>query len=162
MYSEPEVERIARVAFEAAQKRQKRLCSVEKSNVLEVRRCGCGGRSSSSISSWTCQKLRHYGGGGRGSSSRGSMGDGCAVNGGYGSEPPGVAARKATAAANTRSPVTVAADSGGSSNDGVPFNRSTARSRLGPAAAVQQPVASAPPLLTQIEKRIGSSNSSIE
>jgi 3-isopropylmalate dehydrogenase len=36
------VERIARVAFEAAQKRGKRLCSVEKSNVLEVR--GCWGR----------------------------------------------------------------------------------------------------------------------
>eukprot|EP00882_Tetradesmus_deserticola_P012692 GHRQ01013451.1.p1 GENE.GHRQ01013451.1~~GHRQ01013451.1.p1 ORF type:complete len:342 (+),score=160.43 GHRQ01013451.1:156-1181(+) len=36
VYSESEVERIARVAFEAAQKRQKRLCSVEKSNVLEV------------------------------------------------------------------------------------------------------------------------------
>lgn len=33
----PQVERIARVAFEAAQKRGKRLCSVEKSNVLEVR-----------------------------------------------------------------------------------------------------------------------------
>jgi 3-isopropylmalate dehydrogenase len=31
-----QVERIARVAFEAAQKRSKRLCSVEKSNVLEV------------------------------------------------------------------------------------------------------------------------------
>ncbi|KAF5836112.1 3-Isopropylmalate dehydrogenase [Dunaliella salina] len=30
------VERIARVAFEAARKRNKRLCSVEKSNVLEV------------------------------------------------------------------------------------------------------------------------------
>jgi hypothetical protein len=38
VYSESEVERIARVAFEAAQKRQKRLCSVEKSNVLEVRK----------------------------------------------------------------------------------------------------------------------------
>jgi hypothetical protein len=37
VYSESEVERIARVAFEAAQKRGKRLCSVEKSNVLEVR-----------------------------------------------------------------------------------------------------------------------------
>ncbi|KAG2440919.1 hypothetical protein HXX76_003772 [Chlamydomonas incerta] len=36
VYSEPEVERIARVAFEAARKRGKRLCSVEKSNVLEV------------------------------------------------------------------------------------------------------------------------------
>eukprot|EP00955_Chlamydomonas_euryale_P060153 357632-Chlamydomonas_euryale.AAC.1 len=36
VYSEPEVERIARVAFEAAQKRSKRLCSVDKSNVLEV------------------------------------------------------------------------------------------------------------------------------
>ena len=35
--SEPEVERIAHVAFQAAQKRNKRLCSVEKSNVLEVR-----------------------------------------------------------------------------------------------------------------------------
>ena len=30
------IERIARVAFESAQKRQKKLCSVEKSNVLEV------------------------------------------------------------------------------------------------------------------------------
>lgn len=36
VYSESEVERIARVAFEAARKRNKRLCSVEKSNVLEV------------------------------------------------------------------------------------------------------------------------------
>jgi 3-isopropylmalate dehydrogenase len=36
IYSESEVERIARVAFEAARKRSKRLCSVEKSNVLEV------------------------------------------------------------------------------------------------------------------------------
>jgi len=31
-----QIERIARVAFEAARKRNKRLCSVEKSNVLEV------------------------------------------------------------------------------------------------------------------------------
>ena len=30
------MERIARVAYEAATKRGKRLCSVEKSNVLEV------------------------------------------------------------------------------------------------------------------------------
>lgn len=36
IYSESEVDRIARVAFEAARKRSKRLCSVEKSNVLEV------------------------------------------------------------------------------------------------------------------------------
>lgn len=36
VYSEPEVERIARVAFEAARKRGGRLCSVDKSNVLEV------------------------------------------------------------------------------------------------------------------------------
>lgn len=31
-----QIERIAHVAFQLAQKRQKRLCSVEKSNVLEV------------------------------------------------------------------------------------------------------------------------------
>ena len=36
IYSESEVERIARVGFEAAMKRSKRLCSVEKSNVLEA------------------------------------------------------------------------------------------------------------------------------
>lgn len=36
VYSEPEVERIARVAFDIAQKRQGRLVSVDKSNVLEV------------------------------------------------------------------------------------------------------------------------------
>jgi 3-isopropylmalate dehydrogenase len=35
-YSEPEVERIAHVAFQAAQKRNKRVCSVDKSNVLET------------------------------------------------------------------------------------------------------------------------------
>lgn len=35
-YSEPEVERIAHVAFSAAQKRNKRVCSVDKSNVLET------------------------------------------------------------------------------------------------------------------------------
>jgi 3-isopropylmalate dehydrogenase len=35
-YSRSEVERIARVAFEAAQKRGRRLCSVDKANVLEV------------------------------------------------------------------------------------------------------------------------------
>lgn len=36
VYSESEVDRIARVAFEAARKRGGKLCSVEKSNVLEV------------------------------------------------------------------------------------------------------------------------------
>merc|ERR1711934_312227 len=36
VYSESEVDRIAKVAFEIAQKRGGRLCSVEKSNVLEV------------------------------------------------------------------------------------------------------------------------------
>ncbi|KAK9826671.1 hypothetical protein WJX74_009143 [Apatococcus lobatus] len=36
VYSEPEVERIAHVAFDAARKRRKRLCSVDKANVLEV------------------------------------------------------------------------------------------------------------------------------
>jgi 3-isopropylmalate dehydrogenase len=36
VYSESEIERIGRLAFEAALKRQGRLCSVDKSNVLEV------------------------------------------------------------------------------------------------------------------------------
>lgn len=36
VYSESEIRRIGRVAFEAAQKRNGRLCSVDKSNVLEV------------------------------------------------------------------------------------------------------------------------------
>jgi 3-isopropylmalate dehydrogenase len=35
-YSEPEVRRIARVGFEAARKRGKKLCSVDKANVLET------------------------------------------------------------------------------------------------------------------------------
>jgi 3-isopropylmalate dehydrogenase len=36
VYSESEIERIARVAFETAEKRQGRLCSVDKANVLEA------------------------------------------------------------------------------------------------------------------------------
>jgi 3-isopropylmalate dehydrogenase len=36
VYRESEVERIARVAFEAARKRQRRVCSVDKANVLEA------------------------------------------------------------------------------------------------------------------------------
>ncbi|WP_275287541.1 3-isopropylmalate dehydrogenase [Halomonas elongata] len=36
VYSEAEIERIGRVAFEMAQKRNKKLCSVDKANVLEV------------------------------------------------------------------------------------------------------------------------------
>lgn len=36
IYSESEIRRIAHVAFQAAQKRSKRLCSVDKANVLEV------------------------------------------------------------------------------------------------------------------------------
>ena len=36
VYDENEIARIAHVAFAAAQKRDKRLCSVEKANVLEV------------------------------------------------------------------------------------------------------------------------------
>ena len=36
IYSHDEIERIGRVAFEAAQKRNKNLCSVDKANVLEV------------------------------------------------------------------------------------------------------------------------------
>ena len=35
-YSEGEVERIARVAFEAARKRRRKVCSVDKANVLET------------------------------------------------------------------------------------------------------------------------------
>jgi 3-isopropylmalate dehydrogenase len=35
-YAEHEVERVARVAFDAARKRRKKLCSVEKANVLET------------------------------------------------------------------------------------------------------------------------------
>ena len=37
-YSVPEIERIARVAFEMAQKRRHKLCSVDKANVLESSR----------------------------------------------------------------------------------------------------------------------------
>tara|TARA_B100000287_G_scaffold424328_1_gene468793 strand:+ start:1290 stop:2372 length:1083 start_codon:yes stop_codon:yes gene_type:complete len=36
IYNEEEIRRIAKVAFEAAMKRDKKLCSVEKANVLEV------------------------------------------------------------------------------------------------------------------------------
>ncbi len=36
VYSEPEIERIAHVAFTTAMKRSKRVCSVDKANVLEV------------------------------------------------------------------------------------------------------------------------------
>ena len=36
IYNEDEIERIARVAFEVAKYRQRRLCSVDKANVLEV------------------------------------------------------------------------------------------------------------------------------
>jgi 3-isopropylmalate dehydrogenase len=35
-YTEPEIRRIAHVAFDMAQKRDKKLCSVDKANVLEV------------------------------------------------------------------------------------------------------------------------------
>ncbi|HEX4260581.1 MAG TPA: 3-isopropylmalate dehydrogenase [Acetobacteraceae bacterium] len=35
VYSTPEIERVARVAFELARKRQGRICSVEKANVME-------------------------------------------------------------------------------------------------------------------------------
>ncbi|WP_353570375.1 3-isopropylmalate dehydrogenase [Candidatus Albibeggiatoa sp. nov. BB20] len=36
VYAESEIERIARIGFESAQKREKRLCSVDKANVLEA------------------------------------------------------------------------------------------------------------------------------
>ncbi len=35
-YSEPEIQRVAHVAFQAARKRSKRLCSVDKANVLDT------------------------------------------------------------------------------------------------------------------------------
>jgi 3-isopropylmalate dehydrogenase len=35
VYTTPEIQRVARVAFELAQKRQNRVCSVEKANVME-------------------------------------------------------------------------------------------------------------------------------
>ncbi len=38
VYTKPEIERIARVGFEAARRRGKRLCSVDKANVLETSR----------------------------------------------------------------------------------------------------------------------------
>ncbi len=38
VYTTPEVERIARVGFELAQKRSKKLCSIDKANVLESTR----------------------------------------------------------------------------------------------------------------------------
>ena len=36
VYTTPEIERVARVAFDLARKRQNRLCSVEKANVMET------------------------------------------------------------------------------------------------------------------------------
>lgn len=36
VYSEPEIERVARAAFDLARQRQRRVCSVDKANVLEV------------------------------------------------------------------------------------------------------------------------------
>lgn len=36
VYTKPEIERIAKVAFESAMKRRKVVCSVDKANVLEV------------------------------------------------------------------------------------------------------------------------------
>jgi 3-isopropylmalate dehydrogenase len=40
IYSESEIRRIGKVAFEAARKRGKKLCSVDKMNVLEPPSCG--------------------------------------------------------------------------------------------------------------------------
>src|SRR5690625_7942968 len=36
LYAQSEIRRIAHLAFQAAQKRQKKLCSVDKANVLET------------------------------------------------------------------------------------------------------------------------------
>ena len=40
LYSEAEIRRIARVGFETARKRGKKLCSVDKANVLDTSTCG--------------------------------------------------------------------------------------------------------------------------
>ena len=45
IYAEYEIRRILRVAFEAAMKRGKRLCSVDKMNVLETTQLGATSRS---------------------------------------------------------------------------------------------------------------------
>ena len=57
IYSESEIERIARTAFELAEKRNGKLCSVDKANVLEVSQLW---KRSESIFSISCGPTQSY------------------------------------------------------------------------------------------------------
>ena len=56
-YSESEIRRIAHAGFRAAMKRSKKLCSVDKCNVLETSHCGARScpRWPGNIPAWPCR-----------------------------------------------------------------------------------------------------------